>query len=117
LIHNAAGVAVLAHPGLLPDYAAMVKRLVPVGLDGIEVVHPANSENVRLNLRALAQQYNMIMTGGTDFHGPDIKEGVPLGSVTPPEGCVAALQARANQRRQVMGNIPTLSPIPDNRET
>ena len=103
LIHSAAGVAVLAHPGLLPDYATMLKRLVPIGLDGVEVVHPANTENVRLNLRALAQQYNLIMTGGTDFHGLEVKEGVLLGSVTPPQGCVAALQVRVSQRRQTMG--------------
>jgi predicted metal-dependent phosphoesterase TrpH len=103
LIHSAAGVAVLAHPGLLPDYAAIVRRLVPVGLDGVEVVHPSNSEKVRLNLRALAQEYRLIMTGGTDYHGPDVKEHVTLGSVTPPEGCVAALRARAQQRRREMG--------------
>jgi predicted metal-dependent phosphoesterase TrpH len=98
LIHGAAGVAVLAHPGLLPDYETMVRRLVPAGLDGVEVVHPSNSENVRLNLRGLAQTFGLIMTGGSDFHGPSIKEGVMMGAVTPPEGCVAALQARARER-------------------
>jgi predicted metal-dependent phosphoesterase TrpH len=100
LIHAASGVAVLAHPGLLPDYDAMVRRLISVGLDGVEVIHPSNSENVRLNLRGLAQMYGLIMTGGSDFHGPDIKEGTLLGSVAPPEGCVAALQARVRQRRE-----------------
>lgn len=102
LIHSASGVAVLAHPGSLPDYSAMIERLVPAGLDGVEVIHPSNPENVRLNLRALAQRYGLIMTGGTDFHGPDIKEGLLLGSVNPPEGCVAALQARARERRAQM---------------
>lgn len=102
LIHSAAGVAVLAHPGLLLDYESILQRLIPIGLDGVEVVHPSNPENVRLHLKALAQQHDLIMTGGTDFHGLDVKEGVLLGSVTPPTGCVAALQARANQRRQMM---------------
>ena len=103
LIHSAAGVAVLAHPGLLADYTTILDRLVAVGLDGVEVVHPANPENVRLNVRAIAQQHDLIMTGGTDFHGLDVKEGVLLGSVTPPSGCVSALQARTNQRRLMMG--------------
>ena len=98
LIHEASGVAVLAHPGLLPDYDSMVRRLVLVGLDGVEVVHPSNAENVRLNLRGLAQTFGLIMTGGSDFHGPDIKEGVMLGSITPPDGCVVALQTRSRQR-------------------
>lgn len=108
LIQNAAGVAVLAHPGLLPDHIGMVKRLVPAGLDGVEVIHPSNGEPVRLNLRALAQQYQLLTTGGTDFHGPDIKEGVVIGSVNPPDGCVAALRVRAQQRRETMGNTSPL---------
>jgi predicted metal-dependent phosphoesterase TrpH len=93
MIHNAGGVAVLAHPGLLPDPTAMVERLVPAGLDGVEVVHPKNPENLRLNLRALAQQHNLVMTGGSDFHGLQ-REGDVLASVTPPEGAVEALRER-----------------------
>lgn len=93
LLHRAGGAAVLAHPGLLPDYAAMVERLTPAGLDGVEVVHPKNTETVRANLRALAARHDLVMTGGTDFHGPE--SDVYLGSLTPPPGCVQALQARA----------------------
>lgn len=93
LLHRAGGAAVLAHPGLLPDYAAMVARLVPAGLDGVEVVHPKNSETARANLRALAGHYGLIMTGGTDYHGPD--SDAAIGSITAPPGCVQALQERA----------------------
>jgi hypothetical protein len=92
LIHQAGGAAVLAHPAVLPDYAAMVERLIPAGLDGVEVAHPLNSEVVRDNLRGLAARYGLVMTGGSDFHG---SESEPLGSVTPPPGCVAALRERA----------------------
>lgn len=95
LIHSAGGAAVLAHPGVLVDYDAMVTRLVPAGLDGVEVVHPSNTEEVRANLRGLAKRYDLIMTGGSDFHGPAIKPTITLGCVTPPEGAVAALRARA----------------------
>ncbi len=98
LLHRAGGAAVLAHPGLLPDYAAMVERLVPAGLDGVEVVHPKNPETVRANLRALAARHQLVMTGGTDFHGPESE--AYLGSVTPPPDCVPALQARAAQYHQ-----------------
>ncbi len=95
MIHAAKGVAVLAHPGLLPDPEALVRRLVPQGLDGVEVTHPSNSEAVRLLLRALAREFSLIMTGGSDFHGLAIKPDVHIGMETPPDGCVAELRKRA----------------------
>jgi predicted metal-dependent phosphoesterase TrpH len=101
LIHSAGGVAVLAHPGLVADYEAIVERLVPAGLDGVEVVHPANPEVVQTRLRELALHYNLIMTGGSDFHDLEWVEETDramIGSVTPPEGCVDALRERAAQR-------------------
>lgn len=97
MIHAAKGVAVLAHPGLLPDPEAMVRRLIPYGLDGVEVTHPSNSESVRLQMRALAREFSLIMTGGSDFHGLAIKPDVRIGMETPPEGCVQALRQRAQR--------------------
>jgi predicted metal-dependent phosphoesterase TrpH len=93
---------VLAHPGQVPHYEALlIECLVPAGLDGIEVVHPDNPPPVEARARELAQQYNLVMTGGSDFH--DLawveREGkAMIGSVTPPEGCVEALRARAEER-------------------
>lgn len=97
LIHQAGGVAVLAHPGLLKDYRAVLLRLIAVGLDGIEVIHPSNSETVRLDLRGIAVTSMLIMTGGSDFHGPKIKPDVTLGMVSPPEGAVEALALAAKR--------------------
>ncbi len=97
LIHQAGGVAVLAHPAKLRDYAAMVERLVPAGLDGVEVVHPANPEGVRLDLRALAIRYGLIMTGGSDFHGMDSQGNISLGAYNPPQNALTALRERATR--------------------
>jgi predicted metal-dependent phosphoesterase TrpH len=94
LIHTAGGAAVLAHPALVPNYAALIAELIPLGLDGVEVAHPKNTNPVRSNLRAIAKKHDLIMTGGSDFHRP---EADSLGSMTPPPGCVQALQARARQ--------------------
>ena len=96
LIHTAGGAAVLAHPALVPDYAALIEMLIPLGLDGVEVAHPKNPNPVRANLRGLAKKHDLIMTGGSDFHRP---EADSLGSVTPPAGCVAQLRARAEVYR------------------
>lgn len=98
LIHSAGGVAVMAHPGLVLDYEAMIReRLVPAGLDGVEVVHPRNPEDVRLTLRGLVQRFGLIMTGGSDFHRPEDDGSILLGTLNPPAGCVAALRERATR--------------------
>ena len=96
LIHTAGGVAILAHPALVANYADLIAMLIPLGLDGVEVAHPKNPNPVRANLRGLAKKHNLIMTGGSDFHRP---EADSLGLMTPPPGCVQALQARAEQYR------------------
>ncbi|HYO88480.1 MAG TPA: PHP domain-containing protein [Candidatus Limnocylindrales bacterium] len=103
LIHRAGGAAVLAHPGVLPDWRGMVERLLSAGLDGVEVAHPKNDESVRLNLRGLAARYGLIMTGGSDFHGRAVSNAM-LGSVAPPPGAVEGLRARAAQWQAERGS-------------
>lgn len=95
MIHMAGGAAVLAHPVFVADYAAMIDRLLPVGLDGIEVVYPNHTPALEAELREIAQRHGLLITGGSDFHGLNIPGKAMLGSVTPPEGSIEALQARA----------------------
>lgn len=97
LIHSAGGVAVMAHPGLVPGYMEMVERLVPAGLDGVETAHPKNIKEVQRNLRVLARRYNLIMTGGSDFHAEEADGTFSMGTVKPPEGCVDQLRVRAER--------------------
>ncbi len=70
LIHEWGGVAVLAHPGVEGIDDSLL-RLVEMGLDGIEVVHPAHDEGQRRKYRRLAERYGLVATGGSDFHGPN----------------------------------------------
>jgi predicted metal-dependent phosphoesterase TrpH len=93
LIHQAGGVAVMAHPGLVENYAAILERLVTAGLDGVEIMHPKNTHTVRANLRALALKYRLIITGGSDFHRRDD----PIGSENPPPTALRDLRERAEQ--------------------
>jgi len=76
-IHNAGGIAVLAHPCCcnvlnLDDF---VKRLIDLGLDGIETYYPYDRFRgiVKFSSRQLpyklAKKYNLIQTGGSDEHG------------------------------------------------
>jgi len=68
-IHQAGGVAVLAHPGENTCALDMLDELIAAGLDGIEVLHPANSRNIQKQLLGIAKQAGMLVTGGSDFRG------------------------------------------------
>ncbi len=97
LIHAAGGVAVLAHPVFVRDFPAAVADFVAVGLDGIEVYYPDHTPEIEAQARALAERYQLIMTGGSDFHGLNVPDKGMLGSVIAPDSAVATLRKRANR--------------------
>ena len=85
LIHGAGGVAVMAHPGLVPlDEAALDARVTSLaqkdGLDGIEAYYSQHSQTDTDRFLALATRLGLLVTGGSDFHGT-VKPHVPLGIV------------------------------------
>lgn len=75
-IHNAGGIAVLAHPACCwaLNMEQFIKDLVDIGLDGIEVYYPYPRWRKYIKflnpntLEAIADKYNLIKTGGTDCH-------------------------------------------------
>lgn len=82
-IKNAGGIPVLAHPVFLrKTYAELdmlLAELKEFGLMGIEAVYSENSENDTGNFLRLAIKHDLIVTGGSDFHG-SFKPGLELGS-------------------------------------
>lgn len=84
------GIAILAHPGA-QDSLHLVKMLVDAGLSGIELVHSKNSDEVKEKIIELAQQYKLLVTGGSDFHGKydTVQE---FGSYLCPQGSFADFQ-------------------------
>ncbi len=80
IILNCGGVPVLAHPGMI--YKNVFKRIIydaiKTGLKGIEIYYPRHSYRQTYEFYTLAKDYNLVITGGSDFHGslkPDIKLG------------------------------------------
>jgi predicted metal-dependent phosphoesterase TrpH len=68
IIHEAQGLACLAHPGQnLTE--PIILNVIHAGVDGIEVVHPKHTATQREIYRGLAKTYNLLETGGSDFHG------------------------------------------------
>lgn len=69
LIHSAGGVAVIAHPGAYHSME-LVEEMASKGiLDGVEAYHPRNAEKDTAQLLEYARQYDLLVTGGSDFHG------------------------------------------------
>ena len=64
----AGGKAVLAHPGQYGNFDA-VPTLVEAGLSGIEAYHPKHDASTVEHCLALARQYDLAITGGSDYHG------------------------------------------------
>ena len=77
VIHNAGGIAVLAHPACCWALSLdrFVKKLISLGLDGIEVYYPYKRHRGIIkfhtinSVEKIADKYNLIKTGGTDLHG------------------------------------------------
>lgn len=99
-IAEAGGIAVLGHPSSLncPDEAALervVHSMVAMGIRGIEAYYSDHTAEQTRHYIALAQKYNLLITGGSDFHGHSIK-GICLGSgrgnLNVPRECLAALK-------------------------
>ena len=68
LVHEAGGLAVLAHPGI-EGTRARVERLAAHGLDGLEVRHPSHSPDDTARLTIIADQFRLVPSGGSDWHG------------------------------------------------
>ncbi|HXT15429.1 MAG TPA: PHP domain-containing protein [Gemmatimonadaceae bacterium] len=68
LIHNAGGLAILAHPAS-GGTRARVEQFVQEGIDGVEVRHPSHSSEDIARLSALVEHFSLVPSGGSDWHG------------------------------------------------
>jgi len=96
LIIKARGLAVLAHPFTAGDPEVLTEELKAAGLAGIETYYDNYTKDEVSLLANLAQKYNLIATGGSDFHGIDSSETVIGGSDLPLES-VEKLIAKAKK--------------------
>ncbi len=83
IIHKAGGIAVLAHPfQTIPDYnklRILLNDLQKLGLDGVEALYGANSEQTQDQLLDIAAGNQFIVSAGTDYHTPeDSQPGISI---------------------------------------
>ena len=84
MITDAGGVPVLAQPFTLKcknqgELEGLIKHLTSHGLQGIEVYYTEHNEKQISRYRLLAERNNLLLTGGSDFHGANMA-GVELGT-------------------------------------
>lgn len=84
LITNSGGIPVLAHPKSLElsekDFLILLKEMISRGLKGIEVYHSSHTKEEMTYYLEIAKKYNLLISGGSDFHGKTIKPDIELGT-------------------------------------
>lgn len=113
-IHMAGGLAVLAHPGLLDSgmklQTTLITELAAYGLDGIETYYPSHSSKMQSFLMRLAGKNNLVMTGGSDYHG-DNKPGTGLagsGRFCPPDTIMGEIAQRLRKNNLTLTPTKTV---------
>ncbi len=79
-IHRAGGVAILAHPSNYYLYEDL-KKLMDWGIDGFEYIHPSHNYTQQMKYFNHAKNFDLLITGGSDFHGYLNKDFINLGLV------------------------------------
>lgn len=93
IIAQAGGLSFLAHPGSsIPDLILL--RLIKAGLDGIKTVHPGHSPEMTRHYRRIANEYFLMESGGSDFHGGRRNDEAFLGHYTIPVSFLDIMRRR-----------------------
>lgn len=84
LILNSGGIPVLAHPQQLglnnKDFLILLTDMIKVGLQGMEIYHSDMTQDEMKMYADIANQYNLLTSGGSDYHGPIVKPNIKLGT-------------------------------------
>ncbi len=106
LIRNAGGIPVLAHPVSLEmtfeDTGRLLKKLKGFGLMGIEAYYTNHSHEMTNRYCAMASELDLLVTGGSDFHGTfkdDVSIGTGKGDLCVPQALYNELEKALNQKR------------------
>lgn len=84
LISNSGGIPVLAHPKSLEltekELMILLKDMISYGLKGIEVYHSSHTKEEMEYFLEIANKCNLLVSGGSDYHGKTVKPDIELGS-------------------------------------
>ncbi|MBT8380105.1 MAG: PHP domain-containing protein [Ignavibacteria bacterium] len=92
IISDAGGLSFIAHPGNMPEI--LVKELIDAGVDGIEVVHPSHTPERIKFYRGIVNEYFLLESGGSDYHGGKREDDDNLGKYFTSTKAVEAMRLR-----------------------
>lgn len=105
-IHQAGGVAVLAHPGLYKEDGRLLLRkqgfldsLIELGIDGLEAFNSSHDPAIAEEIRSIALEKGLLITGGSDCHGEFA--GRCIGNPVVDEAYLPPLLAKIGERKTV----------------
>lgn len=99
IVIEAGGVPVLAHPGHGKMSESMLPDLMRAGLRGIEAYHSDHTPAQSKWFRVIAEKTGLIVTGGSDSHGPGMMKDIPIGNVTMDGAVVEQLRVASDEIR------------------
>jgi predicted metal-dependent phosphoesterase TrpH len=97
-IDDAGGLAAIAHPGKL-KLDELIPSMVEAGMPAIEVFHSDHDEADVARYQDVAIRFGLLVTGGSDYHGPGTGRAASLGRVGISSEAFAALADRARAKR------------------
>jgi 3',5'-nucleoside bisphosphate phosphatase len=95
IISDAGGLSFIAHPGYMPE--SMLKDLIEAGVDGIEVVHPSHSNQQVRFYKGIVNEYFLLESGGSDFHGGKRDDDKTLGNYSVNFSILDAMRSRLHR--------------------
>lgn len=97
IVKASGGVAVMAHPAKTHD-DEIIPELVKAGLQGLEAYHTDHTSQQRRRYIKMAKKYDLLVTGGSDFHGPDNMKDIEIGNAVCDLSVVQQLRELAGNR-------------------
>ena len=97
IIHDAGGLAVIAHPGALPEET--IQGLIKADIDGFEIYHPAHSSDQMKYYEGITNNYFLYGTGGSDFHGGTRSDANNIGRFYTPAGTFESMKRKSLEIR------------------
>ena len=92
IISDAGGLSFIAHPGKMSQ--SLIKELIDAGADGIEVIHPSHSKDLVRFYRGIVNEYFLLESGGSDFHGGKRNDEINFGKYYTTPIVVEAMRSR-----------------------
>jgi 3',5'-nucleoside bisphosphate phosphatase len=92
IINDAGGLSFIAHPGYMEE--SLLKELIDEGVDGIEVIHSSHSQHQVKFYRGIVNEYFLLESGGSDFHGGKREDEKNFGNYYTKYSVVEAMRKR-----------------------